>query len=53
MYFYYFVTATNFLGLKKLFNTYKLMVTSVQMIQVLSPLPTPNSAAILNILNPF
>jgi len=33
MYFYYFVTATDFLGLKKLFFKYKLAVTAIQMIQ--------------------
>ena len=34
MYFYYFVTATDFLNLKALFNRYKLFVTAVQMLQV-------------------
>ena len=34
MYFYYFVTATDFCGLKKIFNQFKLVVTSIQMIQV-------------------
>jgi elongation of very long chain fatty acids protein 4 len=33
MYFYYFVTATDFGGLKKVFFKYKLVVTSIQMIQ--------------------